>query len=232
VLTFGTAPEAAVRLRDARPGPDGSEVRAALEGHDLEYRIGAPGRHWMINSLAVVACAHALGADPERAAQALARFTAPAGRGARHRIELPGGAMTLIDDAYNANPASMRAALSLLEAAPGRKLAVLGDMLELGAQGAALHQALVGPVAAAGVDLVFTVGPLMGHLHEALPQGQRGAHAETSDQLGPALLAAVRAGDTVLVKGSLGSRMGVLVEALLAAHREVHERRAGGVHVS
>src|SRR5205814_5770568 len=119
---------------------------------------------------------------------------------------------------YNANPAAMRAALALLgqaEIGPrGRRLAVLGDMLELGARGADLHRELVEPVLAEGVDLVFCCGPLMRALWEALPSERRGGYAETSSMLEPQVLAAIHPGDAVMVKGSLGSRMGPIVTAL------------------
>jgi UDP-N-acetylmuramyl pentapeptide synthase len=168
------------------------------------------------NSLGVIACAAALGADPVAATRALADFRAPKGRGERHRLRRPGGEVVLIDESYNANPVSMRAALALLAAAPGRKIAALGDMLELGGQAVPLHAALVEPVVAAGADRVFTVGNAMRHLHAALPAARRGAHVERAEDLLPLLEAELRPGDTLLVKGSLGSRMGRVVAGLLA----------------
>ncbi|MCC2663170.1 MAG: UDP-N-acetylmuramoyl-L-alanyl-D-glutamate--2,6-diaminopimelate ligase, partial [Geminicoccaceae bacterium] len=183
---------------------------------EIAYRIGAPGRHWVTNSLGVIACAAALGADPAAAAAALAGFRPPKGRGQRHRLRRRGGEITLIDESYNANPASMRAALALLETAPGRRLAALGDMLELGEHAPALHAALAEPVAACGADLVFTVGQAMRHLHDALPPGRRGRHVAGAAELLPLLAAELRPGDTLLVKGSLGIGMGRLVDALLA----------------
>jgi UDP-N-acetylmuramoyl-tripeptide--D-alanyl-D-alanine ligase len=124
----------------------------------------------------------------------------------------------LIDESYNANPASMRAALALLgqaeTGAQGRRIAVLGDMLELGQQGADLHRQMLEPVLTNGIDLVFCCGPLMHALWEALPSGRRAGYAETSALLEPQVLAAIRPGDAVMVKGSLGSRMGPIVKAL------------------
>jgi UDP-N-acetylmuramoyl-tripeptide--D-alanyl-D-alanine ligase len=179
-----------------------------------------PGRHWALNSLAVLAAALALGADVERAAAALAALAALKGRGRRHRIRLKSGSCELIDDSYNASPASMRAVFAVLAAAEpgkgGRRIAALGDMLELGAQASPLHASLAEPIAAAGIDLVFTAGPLMAALDRALPPALRGAHAESSEALAKMLIAAVRPGDVIAVKGSLGSRMGKVVEALLA----------------
>ena len=133
-------------------------------------------------------------------------------------MRVPGGSALLIDESYNANPASMAAAIALLGQAPlgarGRRIAVLGDMLELGGQGAALHRALAEPIEAAAVDLVFCSGPLMHALWEALPSASRGGYAETAVALEPSVLAAIRAGDAVMVKGSLGSKMGPIVKAL------------------
>jgi UDP-N-acetylmuramoyl-tripeptide--D-alanyl-D-alanine ligase len=216
VIGFGSAHGAAVRLEDARLDPSGSEVTASIAGARLKFRIGAPGRHWVSNGLGVLACVLALGADAQAAAGTLADFGPPTGRGRRHRLGRPGGEITLIDESYNANPASMRAALALLETAPGRTLAALGDMLELGEQAPALHAALAEPVRAAGVDRVYTVGASMRHLHDALAPAVRGAHVETAAELRPILDAELQPGDTLLIKGSLGIGMGRLVEALLA----------------
>ena len=216
VVGFGANATADARLLEAGLEADGSDVRMTLDGRELRYRVGAPGRHWVQNSLAVLATAAALGADPARAAEVLAGVRAPKGRGARHRIAWPGGAITLIDESYNANPASMRAALALLDSAPGRRIAVLGDMLELGAHAPALHAALAEPIEQHRVDRVFTAGMEMRHLHDALPQERRGGHAGNAAAVLPLVREALRPGDTVLIKGSLGSAMGPLVEALLA----------------
>jgi UDP-N-acetylmuramoyl-tripeptide--D-alanyl-D-alanine ligase len=168
--------------------------------------------------LAVLAAAKLAGADLALAALALAELAPATGRGARTALHLPGGPATLIDESYNANPASMRAALALLGQAPvgaqGRRIAVLGDMLELGPKGAALHRALAEAVVGNDVDLVFCCGPLMRSLWEALPSERRGGYAEASAALESDVVGAVRAGDAVMVKGSLGSKMGPIVKAL------------------
>jgi UDP-N-acetylmuramoyl-tripeptide--D-alanyl-D-alanine ligase len=226
VIGFGASPGAAARLRDARLDLDGSAVVMTLDGREIALRIGAPGRHWISNALAVVACAGALGADPEAAAAALAEFTPPAGRGRQHRIAVPGGWITLIDDSYNANPASVRAALAVLRSAPGRRLAALGDMLELGDHAPRLHAGLADAVATCGVDRLYTAGPAMRHLHDALPAARRSRHVDDAADLVPILRAEMRPGDTLLVKGSLGMRMGRIVEALLAPPEP--ERRVVG----
>ena len=184
----------------------------------MTYKLGAPGRHLVLNSLAVLAAAALVGADLALAALALNNLKPASGRGTRTTLRVPGGSALLIDESYNANPASMAAAIALLGQAAvgnhGRRVAVLGDMLELGAQGVALHRSLIEPIEAAGVDLVFCSGPLMRSLWEALPSGRRGGYAETAAGLEPAVLAAIRDGDAVMVKGSLGSKMGPIVKAL------------------
>lgn len=214
IVTFGEAPGADWRLIDARLFPDKSELEVERAGHRLRLGLGAPGAHWAGNALAVLAAVEALGADVERAAADLDSFAVPAGRGRQRSIPVPGGTVLLLDESYNANPASMKAAIALLGLQPGRRIAVLGDMLELGAEAPALHAALAEPLRAAGVARVFTCGPSMARLAEALPAELLGAHAEDSAALAPRVVEALRPGDVVLVKGSLGSRMARIVEAL------------------
>jgi len=220
IISFGVNENADVRLMKFQPGGDASEVGAVIEGEQISYRIGAPGRHLVMNSLAVLAALHAVGADLQAGAQALGGYRAQAGRGARMEFALDDGRVTLIDESYNANPASMRAALDVLAETPRaelpRRIAVLGDMLELGGTSSQLHAELAEPVDAAGVDVVFACGSHMRAMYDALPEGRRGAYAENSEGLETALLETVQAGDVVMVKGSLGSAMGPLVEALRA----------------
>lgn len=219
IVSFGEHARAQARLLKCALHPDGSTVEASILGETLAYRIGAPGRHLVMNSLCVLAAARLVGADLALAALALAHQTPPPGRGARATLETPSGAITLIDESYNANPSSMRAALALVGQTPvgphGRRIAVLGDMLELGAAGPDLHRALARPVAECGVDLVFCAGPLMAELWEALPANRRGAYAASAEELEAELVGAFRAGDAVMVKGSFGSRMSLIVKALL-----------------
>jgi UDP-N-acetylmuramoyl-tripeptide--D-alanyl-D-alanine ligase len=218
VVGFGTRADADARLIEAALKPDCSTVRANILGADVTYKLGAPGRHVVLNSLAVLAAASLVGADLALCALALVSLAAPVGRGRRATLTVPGGTAVLIDESYNANPASMRAALALLGQTPvlrsGRRIAVLGDMLELGAKGAELHRELVEPVVANAVDLVFCAGPLMQALWQTLPSERRGAYAEAAAALESKVVAAIRAGDAVMVKGSLGSRMGPIVKAL------------------
>jgi UDP-N-acetylmuramoyl-tripeptide--D-alanyl-D-alanine ligase len=220
IVSFGEHESADMRLEDLRLEQDASWIEARLVGKRLAFRLGAPGRHLAMNALAVLAAADTLGADPERAAEALAGFRPPAGRGERVVLRHDGGDFLLIDESYNANPASMRAALALLgQARPGpggRRIAVLGDMLELGAEAERLHADLVAPIEAAGADLVLLAGPMMKSLWRALPESCRGAYSETADALAPMLHEAVRAGDVVMVKASAGTQLKPVVEGLKA----------------
>ncbi len=161
-------PNSDARLLDAALEPSGSTVRATVAGSILRFRLSVPGRHWVINALAVLAAAQAAGAKLGRAAEALAEFEALPGRGRRRELAWHGGALTLIDESYNASPASMRAALAVLAGIEpvdgGRRIAVLGDMLELGSSSERLHRELREPVDAAQVDRVFLVGQAMAAL--------------------------------------------------------------------
>ena len=176
-----------------------------------------------MNAVAALAAAAALGADPVAGAAALQAFSAITGRGARATIALRDGEALLLDESYNASAASVRAALAVLKLQPAtRRIAVLGDMLELGDHGPAEHTGLAEAVRNSA-DLVFACGPMMRSLFEALPPGLRGAHAENSGDLAPMVAAALSPGDVVLVKGSLGSRMQLIVAALHEKNRAVGE---------
>jgi len=211
VVRFGVTGEA--KLLSFTPDRDGMRVKADILGRAVDCLVGAPGEHIARNVVAALAAVALVDGDVLNAAAALKNFTALKGRGARFEV----GGVQVIDESYNANPASMAAALALLGGAKGRKLAVLGDMLEMGEGGLALHAALAEPIAAANTDLVFASGPQMKALWDRLPANRRGAYAENSAALAPQLTAVLRPGDTVLVKGSLGSRMAVIVEALKGA---------------
>ena len=220
IVSFGSSAGCHVRLLDAALQPDGSSVSAEIGGARIAYRLGAPGRHWVMNSLAVLAAVEAVGGDIALAGLALAEVESPDGRGRRQRIEIPGGAFMLVDESYNASPASMRATFETVGRIPvegrGRRIAVLGDMRELGHQAPDLHAGLAPALREAGFDLVYTAGPNMSSLHEALPHLMRGAHAASAAELSSVVAGALRPGDVVVVKGSLGSRMGPLVEDLKA----------------
>lgn len=220
IITFGTDALADVRLLSWRAEGFGGLARAGLLGQEIEFRLAAPGRHAALNAMGVLAAVFAAGADPFAAASALADLTPAAGRGQRRPIRVPGGEAILLDDSYNASPPAMRAAFAVLgEVLAARRVAVLGDMLELGARAEEEHRALAAPIVAARIDVVFCCGPLMRHLYEALPMSLRGAHAPDSEALLAFLKPSLRPGDLVLVKGSLGSRMGVIVRGLAGAAR-------------
>jgi UDP-N-acetylmuramoyl-tripeptide--D-alanyl-D-alanine ligase len=218
IVGFGEHEKAEARLIDAALLSDCSTVKARILGDDVTYKLGAPGRHLVLNSLAVLAAVKLVGADLALAALALADLVPPTGRGRRITLRVDGGRALLIDESYNANPASMRAALEVLGQASigrkGRRIAVLGDMLELGPDGAELHRGLADAIAAARVDLVFCAGPLMRELWEVLPATRRGGYAETAVELEADVAAAIHPGDAIMVKGSHGSRMGPVVDAL------------------
>jgi len=218
IVTFGEDAKAGARLIKRSLHAECSCVKADILGVEVTYKLGAPGHHLVINSLAVLAAASLAGADLALAALALNKLQPAAGRGTRLTLLAPGGHVLLIDESYNANPASMRAALALLGQAPlgsrGRRIAVLGDMLELGAQGLALHRGLAQAVEAAKVDLVFCSGAQMHALWEALPTNRRGGYAGTAAELEAGVVDAIRAGDAVMVKGSLGSKMAPIVKAI------------------
>ena len=214
VLSFGAAQGAEARLLDIAQDANGSTFQADILGRGLRMRLNAPGRHMVSNALATLACVAALGLDIAVAARALEAFAALAGRGARRRLALPGGDALLLDESYNANGASMRAALDVLRLQPAtRRIAILGDMLELGEAGPTEHAALAVD-AARSADLVFACGPMMRNLYDSLPAAARGAHAPDSAALAPLVAMQIAAGDAILVKGSLGSRMKSIVEAL------------------
>jgi UDP-N-acetylmuramoyl-tripeptide--D-alanyl-D-alanine ligase len=218
IVGFGGNSGAEARLLASHAADAGSEVEADILGERIAYRIGAPGDHLAMNSVAALAAVKILGGDIGRAAAALAEFGAPPGRGAQSVHKAADGTFRLIDEAYNANPASMSAALAVLGGLPRvramRRVAVLGDMLELGARSDALHESLAAAIQAAEIDTVFCCGPHMAALFAVLPEPQRGAWAENADGLRDTLLSAIRPGDAVMIKGSLGSRMGLIVEAI------------------
>ena len=218
LVTFGEEAGADARLIKCVLQPDFSTVQAGILGDDVTYKLGAPGRHLVMNSLAVLAAARLAGVDLAMAALALAELEPASGRGTRITLDTPGGKALLIDESYNANPLSMTAAIALLgQAEPGprgRRIAVLGDMLELGGQSADLHAGLAQPIVDHAIDLVFCAGPAMRNLWEALPSNRRGGYANDSGALEPQVLAAVAGGDAIMIKGSFGSKMTPIVKAL------------------
>ncbi len=220
-IAFGTGGDATARLFAWSLTPDGTQVCAEFDDQRITYDMIVSGRHWALNSIAALAAVRAIGANFHLGAAALARLSAPAGRGARKRIKTADGSLLLIDESYNASPAAVRVLAETMAqmhqsvgGAGGRLILVLGDMKELGAKGAALHAGLAPSLKAARIDLVFTAGPMMRHLHDALPAAMRGAHAADAAAMATALQNALRSGDVVAVKGSHSSRMDLVADAI------------------
>lgn len=222
VFTFGEHPESQARLISYETVDNAGAVEVDILGRRLNYQIGAPGKHLALNSLAALLIAVSFDVDLEKAAASLANFAPPSGRGQREKLPLPMGEVTLIDESYNANPTSMRAAFDLLAATTpgsgGRRIAVLGDMLELGPQSGEMHADLADDLEHAKIDLLFTAGQHMARLHYAAFEAIRGAHRLNALELEEPVLAAIRPGDVVMVKGSNGSRMTRIVAALKEKH--------------
>lgn len=212
-LTFGRAGRDAV-LVTAQADAEGTDVAVALAGHALHLRLAAPGEHMAVNACGALLGARTLGIPAAAAAAALEGFMPVAGRGAKRRIAVPGGEALLLDESYNASSVAVRAALTVLALQPAaRRVVVLGDMRELGAAGPSEHSGLA-PDIDAVADLVFACGPLMRHAYDAIAPSRRGAHAPDSATLAPIVAGALRAGDAILVKGSLGSKMKTIVDAI------------------
>ena len=224
IVGFGAHPEADARLDAYRADEAGSWVTATIDSETIEYRLGLLGRHWALNSLAALAAVGAVGGNIPRAAEALSGLGPLKGRGGRLRIDIPGGSVTLIDESYNASPPAVRAALEMLATTVpgpgGRRIAALGDMLELGPTGPRQHENLREAVEACAIDRLYTVGPLMAALHHALPPHRRGGAFTQSEQAAEALIGALRAGDVIMIKGSAGMRMGTMVDILKSAFGE------------
>jgi UDP-N-acetylmuramoyl-tripeptide--D-alanyl-D-alanine ligase len=205
IVSFGKHKDAGVRLENLVLKPDSCCIAADILGEKVTYRLGMPGEHMAVNSLA-----------------ALAEARPAKGRGVQEKLATGAQPILMLDESYNANPASMRAALALLgqlqPATGGRRIAVLGDMLELGDFGPQLHAELGEDIERAKVTQLFACGPLMANLWNEIPLAKRGAYCATSGELAPLLLKDLRAGDVVMIKGSLGSRMGLLAESMRNAY--------------
>lgn len=222
VITFGTAEDADLRLIDARVIALRTEVEASIGGKEISYSLPFVGRHWAMNSLAALGAAAGAGADLFQAVETLESIVVPEGRGAITEFPMDGDSLVLIDESYNANPQSMTAAIEALAAVArvrqvyntGRAIAVLGDMRELGPTEKALHAAIADILKSNEIDRLFACGPLMAEAFAAAPEKMRAARFETSDAAIDALLADIRPGDVVMVKGSHGMRMDRIVAAL------------------
>lgn len=222
VCGFGSREGLSVELESVEESGGGSLVTArVVTAHGTEfvrYKLSLPGRHIVMNSLAVVGALVAVGADLPTALAGLSEMEAPQGRGVRTELTCSGGTALLIDESYNANPVSMRAAIAVLGSVPRsdypRRIAVIGDMLELGKDKERFHRELEGPLTDAGVNLVFTVGPIAKALFDVLPPRMRGASGETPGDLEESLVETLQAGDVIMIKGSNGARTFELAAAL------------------
>lgn len=212
ILKFGEKAGSDARFTSYEETADGSHFKADVLGTPVDFRLNAPGKHIAQNAIGALLAVALLDGDVLNAAAGLRNFEALKGRGARFTA----AGVDVIDESYNANPASMAAALSLLGTAKGRRIAVLGDMLEMGEGGIAHHAGLAAPIDAARADLVFLNGTQMKALWDVLSASRRGAWAQTSAEIAPQLTAALKPGDTVLVKGSNGSKMSVIIDVLKA----------------
>ncbi|MBT4219629.1 MAG: UDP-N-acetylmuramoyl-tripeptide--D-alanyl-D-alanine ligase [Rhodospirillaceae bacterium] len=231
ILSFGSNEEADFRLLEETPDYGGMRVEAQCMDNRINFRLGVPGHHWAVNSLGVLASVAAVGGSVGEATVSMAGFHAPKGRGDTHVVPVKGGQITVIDESYNASPVSMCAVFRVLgQLQPGqggRRIAALGDMLELGDDSAERHAALADALEENDIDLVFTAGSHMASLDGALSESMRGGHADNSTDAIQMLTDTVQAGDIVLVKGSAGSRMGLVVDALLNL-ADGSSKQAGG----
>lgn len=222
ILSFGEAENADARLLDCLVASNGVRVKANILGEEITYILKDAGRHIALNSLAVLLAVKLSGQDIVKAAKALEQIEPPGGRGKRELLDIGDASnpVTLIDESYNASPVAMQAAFKVLALIDpgrnGRRIAILGDMLELGQDGPRLHAELALPLKAANIDLVYTCGTLMKNLNDALPNDNRKIHAANSVELAQIVPDVLVPGDVVMVKGSLGSKMNVVVEALRA----------------
>ncbi len=235
VVSFGES-DADAKIIECLEAANGSRVKADIMGEVVDYSLQIAGRHIVQNSLAVLLAVKVAGQNVQKAAAALAKQQAIAGRGAREFLDIgeSDNPVTLIDESYNASPASMNAAFKVLALIDpgrgGRRIAVLGDMLELGKQSPQLHADLVLPLKTADVDLVYTCGKNMKKLHDNLPANQRGEHRDTSAELAQIVPEVLIPGDVVMVKGSLGSKMGLVVEALRALPVKLKKGKVGSLN--
>ncbi|UZK67391.1 UDP-N-acetylmuramoyl-tripeptide--D-alanyl-D-alanine ligase [Sphingomonas sp. M1-B02] len=215
IMTFGNGDGADYRAVEAmRTRTGGTFVTARFGVRELSFTIAQPGAHWVSNAMGIIAAVDAVGGDLEMAGLALAEMGGLAGRGARFLARLPEGEALVIDESYNANPASMRATLDVLAQEPGRKIVVLGEMRELGDHSQAFHAELSGPIEAAGVGYAILVGQDMAPLAEALEGRIDFVHVADADTALARLESILAPGDAVLVKGSNGVRLSAVVAAL------------------
>ncbi len=228
VLSFGQDPKSDARLLALAPDSEGTTVEAIILDQKITYRVGTPGMHLAFNALGCLLSCAALDADLTTCAEALAGYRPPQGRGTRQRVTLAGkDSFTLIDESFNASPASTHAAIATLGQTPvmnqGRRIAVLGDMKELGATSSELHRDLMASLLESRIDQVFCCGEMMAHLFDTLPASMRGSWTAESAALAPLVAATVHTGDAIMVKGSHSMHMETIVAALSALSAQPHQ---------
>ncbi|PZQ44444.1 MAG: UDP-N-acetylmuramoylalanyl-D-glutamyl-2, 6-diaminopimelate--D-alanyl-D-alanine ligase [Micavibrio aeruginosavorus] len=226
IISFGENEKADVRLAGFLVAANGSRIEADVMGERVSFTMQSIGKHLALNALSALAAIKAVDGDVKKAARAIGKIEPLAGRGKRELLDLGDAEnpVVLIDESYNASPVAMKAAFKVLAMIDpgrgGRRIAVLGDMYELGADGPRLHKELALPLEMAGVQLVYTSGPLMKNLYDSLPQDKRGAHVDDTKELAKIVPEVLVPGDVVMVKGSRGPgekpRMQLVVEALRA----------------
>ncbi len=233
IVSFGEHPGAQIHLEETDLLPASSTICAEILGEKLRFTLPVPGRHWVQNILAVLGAVWAVDGDLSVAIRALDELSAPSGRGAVLSLACDDGEYVVIDESYNASPVAMQAAFRVLGAkqvAPkARKIAILGDMREMGEKSPEIHRNLAGDLLANGVDMVYAAGPNMKHLFDALPTTAQAGYGAGSDELVAPALRDIGDGDVVLIKGSLGSKMKTVLDALKKRSEEiVSDRGAGG----
>ena len=218
IVRFGSEPQFEVQLKSYSSDGVSAEISATVYGRAMTLRLAAPGRHQAMNAMAVLAAVQELGQPIEAAVKALGRARSTSGRGAQKALTLSGGRqVTLLDESYNANPTSVAAAVRLFADIPAkRRIAVIGDMLELGPESPRLHAAIADQLVEAKVDRLYLAGELVNHLWDAAPASMRAARTRTAAELFDALLADLKDGDSVIVKGSNGSKVSEIVRRLIA----------------
>lgn len=214
ILSFGRAESADVTIVTSTHHARGGQIQLRVDGTRIDVTLNVAGQHWGYNAAACIAVAYALDLDLQQAAHALAQVTASDGRGDVTRLMIAGKSVTLIDESYNANPTSMRAAIAAASLVAGRKIAVLGDMYELGPDELEHHAGLAEPLVTAGFARVLMIGECMRALRGTLPQGLRGIQADTIDMIEAALQDEIQEGDVLLIKGSNATGLGQLAKGL------------------
>jgi UDP-N-acetylmuramoyl-tripeptide--D-alanyl-D-alanine ligase len=217
IITYGYAPGADWRIEAVEFAETATVAHIRRGGETIVLTLGLKGRHMVANAVAALIVGELFGVEQAAALKSLDAFGAPEGRGQALRLGAPERPLLLIDESYNANGASMIAALDVFgtQRAPGgKKVLVLGDMLELGAQAPALHRALKQSVLEAGADRLFLVGPHMGELGETLGPNAVAGHAHTTDDIAQIVLDELDYGDAIMIKGSNGVRLSGLVQAI------------------